>query len=120
MRRCPQCHRVEADDTLAFCRADGSPLAEFSSEVETSLLPHAVTDPGHARSTGPTTVLPQSDAQSTTNELKDIASPRSHVASTRNSLIAGAIGVVLVTALGVGSYLKYGWPVKQIRVGLPQ
>ena len=114
MKRCPQCHRVETDDTLAFCRVDGSPLAENSSEVETSLLPHAVTDPGHARSTAPTTVLPQSEAQSATRELKDIDSPRRHVASTRNSLIAGAIGVVLVTALGVGSYLKYGRSAKPI------
>ena len=114
MKRCPQCHRLEADDALAFCRVDGSPLEETSSEVETNLLPHAVTDPGHARSTGPTTALPQSDVRSTTLEL-DAAPSRKNVASTRNSLIAGAIGILLVTALGVGSYLKYGRPLEQIR-----
>lgn len=113
MKRCPQCNRVEADDTLAFCRIDGSPLAEVSSEVETSLLPHAVTDHGSVRSTGPTTALPAADVQPTTREL-ETGSPRKHVASTRNSLIAVAIGVVLVTALGVGSYWKYGRSDKQI------
>jgi hypothetical protein len=57
MKRCPQCNRVEADDTLAFCRADGVALvsdslpisseagtATFGSaatEIETSILPHA-------------------------------------------------------------------------------
>ena len=114
MRRCPQCNRVEADDTLAFCRVDGSPLAEASSEVETSLLPHAATAQSSVRSTGPTTALPTSDAQSSTRQLNDTPPPHPHVVSTRNSLIAGAIGIVLVTALGIGSYLKYGRSDKQI------
>ena len=114
MKRCPQCNRVEADDSLVFCRVDGSPLAEASSEVETSLLPNAVTNPANIRSTGPTTVLPTSDARSSTRQLSDAPPPRPHVASTRNSLIAGAIGFVLVTALGVGSYLKYGRADQQI------
>ena len=26
MKRCPQCNRVESDETLKFCRADGTPL----------------------------------------------------------------------------------------------
>jgi TolB-like protein/Tfp pilus assembly protein PilF len=113
MKRCPQCHRVEADDTLAFCRVDGSSLDAASDEIETSLLPHTVTDPGIVRSTGPTTVLPPSNAQSATQQF-ETGSLRKHVASTRNSLIAGAIGILLVTALGVGSYLKYGRADRQI------
>lgn len=113
MKRCPQCNHLEADDTLAFCRADGSPLAEAAGEVETSLLPNAVTNSSSVRSTGPTTVLPSLDAQSSTRQL-DTASGRKHVASTRNSVIAGAVGVLVVTALGVGSYLKYGRSDNQI------
>ena len=113
VKRCPQCNRVETDNTLAFCRVDGSPLAEVSDEVETSLLPHAVTDPGSIRSTGPTTVLPTTGAQSATRQL-EIESRRKHGASTRNSLIAGAIGILVVTALGVGSYWKYGRSDNQI------
>jgi TolB-like protein/Tfp pilus assembly protein PilF len=112
MKRCPQCNRLE-DDALAFCRVDGSPLEEAPTEVETSLLPHVVTDPQRVRSTGPTTVLNASSAQSSMLELKG-ANSRKHVVSTRNSLIAGAIGIVLVTALGIGSYLKYRRSDKQI------
>ena len=118
MKRCPQCRRIEADDALAFCRVDGAPL-EPSSEVETSLLPQAVTDPGYVRPTGPTTPLSASDARSSTAPINTAgvqnADSRSrHVASTRNSLIAGAIVILLVTALGVGSYWKYGRSINQI------
>lgn len=112
MKRCPQCNRLE-DDSLTFCRVDGSPLEE-ASEVETSLLPHAVTRPDKLRSTGPTTILPSTDALSPTQPIQRAGPPRKHFASTRNSLIAGAIGIVLVTALGVGSYLKYGRSDNQI------
>src|SRR6266540_1267630 len=75
MKRCPQCNRVETDDALAFCRADGTALisdsssiaadagtAKFasgalSSEIATSVLPHTSTTPEINRPTGPTTVL---------------------------------------------------------------
>jgi TolB-like protein len=56
MKRCPQCNRAEPNDTLAFCRADGTPLvadsqsigneantARFGSattEARTGILPH--------------------------------------------------------------------------------
>ena len=30
MKRCPQCNRVEADDSLTFCRTDGTPLIRDS------------------------------------------------------------------------------------------
>src|SRR5258706_1693719 len=75
MKRCPTCNRVETDDALVFCRADGTALVSDSSsldseretasfglgpvatEVETSILPHKI-GPGMGRSTGPTTALP--------------------------------------------------------------
>src|SRR5215813_7605530 len=72
MKRCPACNRLENDDTLVFCRADGTALvsgslsagesnlrpgsANASSEIETSILPHT-TDDGISRSTGATTEL---------------------------------------------------------------
>jgi TolB-like protein/Flp pilus assembly protein TadD len=120
MKRCPQCNRVESDDGLAFCRVDGSPLKldHEVNEVETSILPHLTTDAVRERATGPTTSLPDTTAQTSTRELNTATLPsgtsRKLVASTRNSLIAGAVGIVLVTALGVGSYLKYGRGDKQI------
>ena len=121
MKRCPQCSHVENDPALNFCRVDGATLVveeRAVSEVETSLLPDATTSPGSRRSTGQATVLAQQHSQISTNELNQqgisTAAGRKHVASTRNSVIAGAIGIVLVTALGVGSYLKYGRGGQQI------
>lgn len=76
MKRCPACKRVEHDDALAFCRADGTALisdsgpvsadagtmkfgsAPVSSEIETSVLLHTSTTPEINRPTGPTTALP--------------------------------------------------------------
>jgi len=35
MKRCPQCNRVETDDALVYCRADGTPLvAQLNSTEE--------------------------------------------------------------------------------------
>ena len=40
MKRCPQCNRVETDETLNFCRADGTPLvAAAATESATMALP---------------------------------------------------------------------------------
>jgi TolB-like protein/Tfp pilus assembly protein PilF len=91
MKRCPQCNRVEADDTLAFCRADGTALvsdslsagesnlgsgsATASSEIETSILPHS-TDAGIRRATGATTVFPAQPALARTQKLADVSHGR--------------------------------------------
>ena len=86
MKRCPHCNRIESDDALTFCRADGTALvshsgsisddagtAKFgsggaSSEIETSVLPHR-TDAAINRPTTPTTLLPVQQIQGTTNQL---------------------------------------------------
>lgn len=123
MKHCPTCNRLETDDALGFCRVDGSPLVDDTgavSEVETSILPPNTTDAGSRRSTGPTTMLAPSGTQPSTHQVNKTEpetsslTPRKHVASTRNSLIAGAFGIVLVTVLGVGSYWLYGRSDKQI------
>jgi len=87
VKRCPQCNRVEADDTLAFCRTDGVALINHSgslasdtetaklvsgpvsSEIETSLLPQTSTTPEISRNTGPTTALPAAQFPGTTRDL---------------------------------------------------
>src|SRR5262245_9321098 len=60
MKRCPQCHRVETDETLKFCRNDGAVLVEDAPVSDqfsaTRVLPSSPTgeaqlvhtDPGHA------------------------------------------------------------------------
>src|SRR5947209_6719114 len=111
MKRCPQCNRVESDDALAFCRADGTALISdsgsfsgdagtaklvsdaVSSEIETSILPHS-TDANINRATSPTTVLPAQPAPLPTKRL-----PRS---GPGKPLIA--VGALLVITMGVGGY----------------
>ena len=109
MKRCPQCNRVETDDTLGFCRADGaalvsdsSPLngeagtaplgaASAASEIETSILPHT-TNAGISRATGPTTVLPAQQAPGLSHQLTKPG--RRTVLIAVGSLVAVAIAAV--------------------------
>src|SRR5438309_5859859 len=86
MKRCPACNRVETDDALAFCRADGTELISDSSSIDqeagtvklgsgsvanetaAGILPQT-TDANINRATAPTTVLPVRPPSNTTNEL---------------------------------------------------
>jgi hypothetical protein len=110
MKRCPQCNRLETDETLKFCRVDGATLvndssaigeagtAQFgstqdASEVHTSLLPQH-TDANINRATSPTTVLPAQSIPGTTLELNK---------SKRRVAIA-AIGALIVIAIVTAAY----------------
>ena len=104
MKRCPQCQRVETDDALVFCRADGTALisdsgsvsadagtvkfgsAPVASEVATSVLPQHTTDAGVIRPTGSTTVL---DRQQTIGRTRDLA---------RSKRISTTVGANLLSA----------------------
>ena len=110
MRRCPKCNRVETDDALAFCRADGTALvgdhslpggeagterlsaAPAASEIETSILPH-MTDAAMSRDTAPTTALP---LQRPTDATREPTRPK------RRALIAGAL--IAAALLAVAGY----------------
>jgi TolB-like protein/Tfp pilus assembly protein PilF len=108
MKRCPQCNRVESDDSLVFCRTDGVALVSDSlppsgeagtarlgsaaAEIETSILPHA-TAANVRRDTGPTTVL--SPAQ--TSATRELTKPR-------RSWIAIPLVVLLAATVSVGAY----------------
>src|SRR5687768_518311 len=106
MKRCPQCNRVETDETLKFCRVDGATLVSESSsldeagtaqlraspaasEVHTSILPHN-TQANVNRATGPTTTLPQVSTGST----HELSQPR-----RRKALIA--VAAVVILAIGI-------------------
>jgi TolB-like protein/Flp pilus assembly protein TadD len=127
MKRCPQCNRVENDESLLFCRIDGARLvsesaslsredgatfadetgtarlrapSSASDEIETSILPHA-TDARISRGTALTTVLPSHAAQNTTSEF---SKPRSR----KTVIVVGAlIAVVFVAAIITGGYLYF-------------
>src|SRR6266478_8868873 len=89
MKRCPQCNRLEPDNSLGYCRADGTALisdsgpvsaesgtvkfgsAAVSSEIQTSVLPQTITDAGISRPTAQTTALPLPNAMDNTRELSE-------------------------------------------------
>lgn len=106
MKSCPQCHRIEPDDSLAFCRADGTALvgdhslpggeagtarlgaAPAASEIETSILPHT-TDAAMSRATAP-------PLQHPTGATRELTRPK------RRALIAGAL--LAAALLAVAGY----------------
>jgi Tol biopolymer transport system component len=110
MKRCPQCNRVETDDTLVFCRVDGAALigesSSLNSEVrtaklgstapdaETSILPHT-TGSDINRPTAPTAVLPAASTGTTVA----VAKPK-----RRRIAITIAIIAVAVVVIGAGFY----------------
>ena len=112
MKHCPQCNRVETDDTLVFCRVDGTELisdsglitgdantakfgsAGVSSESETSILLHT-TDASITRATGTTTALPAAQTQGTT---RGVSKPK------RRGLFSALAGLIVVVVLVVGYF----------------
>jgi TolB-like protein/Flp pilus assembly protein TadD len=115
MKRCPACKRVENDDTLIFCRADGTALvsdsgsvsgdagtakfgtAPAASEAATSALPQHATDAGISRSTGSTTVLDPQQPISTTRAL---GRPK----RTKAIVFVGAAILMIAVAIAVSVY----------------
>lgn len=93
MKRCPACHRIENDNSLSFCRVDGTALISDASRYD----PEAQTV--HLSS------APTSEARTT---LLDPTNPISQPAATRKLIkpLPLAIGIVLVfvLALAVGGY----------------
>ncbi len=117
MKRCPQCNRLERDDTLAFCRTDGTALLSDSlppgsesgtarlgsgsaaTEIETSLLPHP-TGSGMSQATGPTTVLPEHQSPTPPHELTKLRRRRIAVATVIIvTAVLGAVSAVVVNYL---------------------
>ena len=113
MKRCPACKRVEPDDALVYCRADGTPLvsdsgsvradagtvkfssARVASEIETGILPQMVTDADMSRASGPTTVL---DPQQTISRTRELSRPN------RTKAIVFVAAVVFIAAIAVSAY----------------
>ena len=108
MKRCPQCNRVETDESLKFCRVDGTVLFIDSSlfnaeggtaklgttsaptEIETSILPHT-TDSVMHRVIAPPTVLPAQPLV----ETSSLGKPK-----RRGSVIALIALAAIVVAIG--------------------
>src|SRR4029079_11090186 len=117
MKRCPQCNRVETDEALKFCRADGVTLVSdsssfnseagtaqlgsspYASEVHTSILSHD-TNANINRTTAATTVLAPPSAPTSTHEL---TKPKTRRTAIIMAVIVTAV-VVIVSAVLVNLY----------------
>jgi hypothetical protein len=115
MKRCARCNSAETDDTLKFCRADGTTLisdsgsirgdvgtarsgsADVSSEIETSILLRTSTTPEIYRSTGPTTFRPSTPSETSTRELSK---------PNRFRLLL-PLTLMAVVIVGVGGYFYF-------------
>jgi len=114
MKRCPECRRDYYDDTLLFCLDDGNALLEGPAtaggrdEPATAIL-SGLEVPPFGSSSSESATRAQINTTNETEMLPDVSygSP-AKAASRKNSSIAGVLGIMLITALGVGSYLYYG------------
>jgi len=115
MKRCPQCCRDYFDETLLYCLDDGGALLEGPAMSERESA--AAGFPVEPDDEPVTAILSgsggQIDSESATRAqirttTNDAPETHPHPASSRNTLILGALGLALITALGVGSYLYYG------------
>ena len=114
MKRCPACKRVETDDALVFCRADGTPLVSDSGSVSADAgtvkfgaaqvvkrnrNQHPAADAlmqTMNRSTGPTTVLQHSEFRTT----RELAKPKPKKTAIVIAIIVTAV-VAATSAIAV-------------------
>jgi len=116
MKRCPKCNRTEADDSLTFCRTDGTPLVRGSGAVSDSegtlkLPPSQSTDTSETRvlptgeaadrPTAPTTMLEGGRASGGTPGL---SKPKSR----RGVALAAAAVIAVIVAASAYLYLARG------------
>jgi len=100
MKVCPQCQSNYADDTLRFCRIDGTPLIVSA----TSEAPTRTFDSAHS---------PTIPIQTQTLDLAEGARPETHYAKSGDVNIAyqvlGEGPIDLVYVQGWVSHIEYGW-----------
>ncbi|MCA1588960.1 MAG: hypothetical protein LC730_00970, partial [Acidobacteria bacterium] len=101
MKRCPECRRDYYDETLLYCLEDGAALVSgVPDEPATAILTSNRLSNEQASK-----LFDQPPATDGKSFLRPV-----HAASKRKSVIAGVAGIIIVTALGIGSYLYYGQP----------
>jgi TolB-like protein/Flp pilus assembly protein TadD len=102
MKLCPKCSR-EYDVSMSFCLDDGAellygPASASGDEPATAILSDDRISSEQASGT----------FDSDPKTIGSVADRSSGTFSTRNKVIAGVVGLVLVTAIGLGGYLYYG------------
>ena len=96
MKRCPACHRVENDNSLSFCRVDGTALISDSSAYDSEAQTVHLSSP------------PTSEARTT---VLDPTNPIAKPAATRKLIkplhLAIAIALAFVLAVAAGGYFLF-------------
>lgn len=99
MKRCPQCNRAEPNDTLAFCRADGTPLVADSQSIGNEANTARF---GSATSEARTGILPHN-----TNAVDDRGTDQKLVARTPSWKLLIGVGALVVVAIMVAGGVAY-------------
>ena len=113
MKRCPTCNRVEADDTLVYCRVDGTALMSNSlsggheagtlrlgetNEAGTSMV-SPVTDANIPGVTAPTTLITSSQLSSATSSKALQRRPAIIMAVILTAAVAAVSAILVNSAL---------------------
>ena len=98
MKRCPQCHRVETDEALKFCRVDGATLISGSSSIGSEA---GTANLGSAPDAGEvhTSILPQNTSANVNRTTLDdslLELRRAEEIDPRSPIIATNLGDTLV------------------------
>jgi TolB-like protein/Tfp pilus assembly protein PilF len=101
MKRCPECRRDYYDETLLYCLDDGTQLLDGPASVD---------EPATAVYSNP------HDTEAERTRTFEDASTAAIQPTTgkRKFLIAGAVGVLVLTAFGIGAFWYYGRSETQI------
>jgi len=99
MKRCPDCGRDYNDDSLSFCLDDGAELlfGPATDEPATAIMPSEQVSNEQATQTF--------DQISRAHPITETG--LAPVLPAKNSIIAAMIGIIVISALGIGSYLYY-------------
>lgn len=99
MKRCTECRKDYVDDTLLYCLDDGTPLVQGVVDEPATAILHRTKSPN----------LTATQGQIHTIERTEILPPlHPHSPSRKNSVVAGILGIVIISALGISGYFLYG------------
>jgi pimeloyl-ACP methyl ester carboxylesterase len=111
MKRCPICHQTYSDDTMRFCRVDGTAL-ESLDNAPTEILSKRLVNPANPAGLQTKVLNERSQPISRVRNTGDLK-PETHYAKSADINIAyqvlGDGPVDLIYVPGWVSHLEYGW-----------
>ena len=106
MKRCPKCNRLESDDTLAFCRTDGTLLISVTSDELGTIKFNSGPVTGDVRTTllPPPTITSEAVSQPTAETVEPPRPNTRELRKPKKLKIIVAVVILLVAAAAVGGY----------------